>query len=364
MKNLKLRLFSFYIPLFIIMILSILNLYKIHYLNPTNNLYIKQNIWYLIFISIILIFQKINLNKLFKWSHYIYIINVILLILVLFVGKETNGARAWFKIGKLAFQPSELMKFSLSLIVANISSKTKLTSCKKEFLLILKILFITLIPSVLVFLEPDTGAIIFYLIISFSILYSVNIHKKWFFLLSVLIILFLILFGYLFHYNQDLLLNLLGTSIFYRIDRLINFKSNIGYQLNNALTVIGSAKLFTFNFDNSLYIPESATDFIFAFSTGNFGIIISIIIIILYISIIIFLINQYFINKNKKIKLFLISFINMFIFNVIINILMNIGLFPIIGIPLPFFSYGGSTIVIYALYLGMIVKIIKNGINT
>ena len=359
MNKFKKRICLLYLPLLIISIISLFNLYNLNY----HNLFIKQIIWYVITILIILLFQKINTEKIFKLSWFIYILNIILLILVLFFGKETNGARAWFKMGIFSFQPSEFMKLSLSLLLANVGSKANLKTYKDEFVLICKSFLLMIIPSILVFLEPDTGAIIFYIIITLTILFISLKHKRWFLILGIIIALLIGLFIYLYKFKRDLLINTIGTSIFYRIDRIINFKKNIGYQLTNALVVIGSAKLINFHKHNILYIPEASTDFAFAYTIGNLGLLYGFIISIAYLLIMYYLIDCYYNLKNQKIKLFLISFINLFIFNVIYNISMNLGLLPIMGIPLPFLSYGGSTILIYALYLGILIKEYKTRIN-
>ena len=359
MREFKKRILFLYLPLLIICIISLFNLYNLNY----RRLFMKQIICYIIIIFIIVLFQKININKLFKLSWPIYIINIFLLILVLFWGNETNGAKAWLKIGMFSFQPSEFMKLSLSLLLASISSKLSLKTYKDEFILICKFFLIMIIPSILVFLEPDTGAIIFYIIITLTILFLILKHKSWFIIFGLIMIAFLGGFIYLYNFKRDLLINVMGTSIFYRIDRIINFKKNIGYQLNNALVVIGSAKLFYLHKHNILYIPEASTDFAFAYTIGNLGLIFGFIILIIYLFIIIYLLNLYDNLKNKKIKLFLISFINLFVFNIIYNIGMNLGLLPIMGIPLPFLSYGGSTMLIYALYLGILIKEYNRSIN-
>lgn len=346
----------FFIPLLIIMCISFLNMQNAKLLNSLyeNNL-IKQIIWYIVGFTLIIILNKVNTKTIFKYAKYFYLISIILLILVLFFGKVTNGAKAWFNLGFFSFQPSELTKLTLVLYLSDVTSQYKITNIKSEFILILKVAIITIIPSILVFLEPDTGAIIFYLLISFTILYFAGIKKIWFLLLAIVIIFAIGSFILLYIYNQDLLIKLIGTSFFYRVERLITFKTASSYQLENALIAMGSAGILGTGLNKvSLYIPEAPTDFIFAFNISNFGIISGIIILLCYFLINIYLLNNFFSTNNIKIKLVLISFISIFIFQQIINIGMNLGLLPIIGIPLPFLSYGGSTIIIYFIFLGMI----------
>ena len=366
MKIVRKNYLPLFIPLFIIMIISFFNMQNAKLIDSTYNYHlIKQLLWYFLgFLSIILI-NKLNLKKLLNYSFYFYLFSLILLGLVLIVGKDINGAKAWFNFGIFSFQPSELVKLTLSLYLSNIIANSKITNIKDEIKLIFKVFIIVLVPSILVFLEPDTGAIIFYLIIALCLLLSSKISKWWFLLLLFILTSMVILFIGLYKYNQDLLIKLIGTSFFYRVERLLTFTTNSSYQLENALIVIGSSTLFGSGLNKvTLYIPEAPTDFIFAFNIGNFGIISGFIILFCYLVIDLYLLKLLKEIKTKKIKLFLISFISIFFFQQIMNIGMSLGLVPIIGIPLPFLSYGGSTIIIYFIYLGIILNFLNSeGIN-
>lgn len=347
------------IPLFIIMIISLLNMQNAKALSTLyeHNL-IKQIIFFGIGIILVIIINKININTILKYSKYYYYISVLLLVLVLFFGKNINGSTAWFDFKLFSFQPSELVKLTLTLYLSNIVLVNK-----PDFKLILKVIIITLIPSILVFLEPDTGAIIFYFLIAITVLLVAGVKKYWFIILGIIIILLLGTFILLYIYNQEILINLIGTSFFYRVERLITFSTESSYQLENAIIAMGSASIFGSGLNKvSLYIPEAPTDFIFAFNISNFGIVSGIIVILCYLLIDIFLINKYLTVKQKQIKLVLISFISIFFFQQFINIGMNLGLLPIIGIPLPFLSYGGSTIIIYFMFLGIILNILNKSV--
>lgn len=363
MKNLlnKKNLILF-IPLIIIMVISFLTMYNSKFVSLSySNHLTKQIIWYSLFFLIIILNRKIKI--LFKYSNFIYILNVILLILVLIFGNSVNGAKAWFNFGFISFQPSELMKLSYSLFLTKLISNYKHKSIKSDFLFLLKILFIFLIPSILIFLEPDTGAIIFLLIITLCMLLLSDIKKIWFILIFLLPILLLLTFLYLYFFKQDLLIDLIGTSFFYRMDRIINFNSIDNIQLQNSLIAIGNANFFGTGLGKAtIYIPEIATDFAFSLTVSSFGFFTSLILIICY-----FLIDLYFFSisfniKNKTTRLFTSGFIGVFIFSQLYNILMNIGFLPIMGIPLPLLSYGGSSLIVIALYISIILKIDFNNI--
>ena len=204
-----------------------------------------------------------------------------------------------------------------------------------------------------IFLEPDTGAIVFLAIITIVSLFFSNIRKRWLIILSILLLSCGGIFTYLYLLKKEVLLVLLGSTIFYRIDRLLSIGN--GMQIENALIAIGSAPFFRFNLTEAgIYIPEAPTDFAFSLCANVFGISGELIIILCF-----FILDSYLHSYNQKIikkeqKIFASSFLCCFIVNEFINISMNLGLFPIIGIPLPFVSYGGSSTIVSFLYLAFI----------
>ncbi len=348
-----------FIPIFILNIISLLNMVNAPLISSSyNNALVKEFIWIIIGYISLFIILKINIKKLFDYSKYLYVFSLLLLILVLIVGKEINGAKCWLNIFEFSFQPSELCNISLSLYLFSLAKSAQIKSFKDELKLVLKLLIVTLIPSILVFLEPDTGAIINYFIIFLIVFLAKKLNKKWYIFSFITLLLFIITFIIIYIFYKDLLLSIIGTSLFYRIDRIINWTNGTSYQLENALTTIGSASFFRWGFNKiQLYIPEAPTDFIFAFSIGNYGLICALLILLSFITLDLFLINK---NKNQY-KMFVSTYIGIFLFHQIYNIFMNLGLLPIMGIPLPFLSYGGSNIIINYIYIGIIVNIFNRG---
>ena len=322
----------FFIPLFIISSISLIDMY---YIKELSDLYqyhlVKELLWLLIGFSLIIIIHYINLHQILKLSPYLYYFSLLLLILVLFIGTNTNGSSAWFKIGIFKIQPSEIMKLSLILYLNYINNKS-------EVIYLLRLVILTLVPSILVFLEPDTGAIIIYGLILLSVIFSKNIKKAIKITILIMLLICLGIFVFLIIYQPAYLIRILGSTFTYRLNRIINLKN--GYQIDNALTAIGSSRPFNIMVTNPiLYIPEAPTDFIFAFTVGNLGFITGFILIINYFLITLFLINKKHLIKN--------SLLTIFLFQVIYNLGFNLGMLPIMGIPLPFLSYGGSNIIIY-----------------
>ena len=225
-------------------------------------------------------------------------------------------------------------------------------------MLILKIIGITIIPAVLTFLEPDTGMVLIYFVISFTMLFTSGINIKWFIYFFIIIAILLSIFLTIYFYKGDLFIEIFGTNFFYRIDRLLDWKDGVGMQLTNALAGIGSAFIFGHGFNNTpIYFPEPQTDFIFSVYATNFGLIG---IIILLLLIVYFDINIIKVGIKSKIKInkYVISgIIGMLLYQQIQNIGMNIGLLPITGITLPFISYGGSSLLSYMIIVGIILNI-------
>ncbi len=303
-------------------------------------------------------------NKfLYNNAWLLYGIGVILLVLVLFFGTEVNNARCWFKIPYVgSFQPSEFMKLFLIVVLAKVindyNERYTNPDIGDEFKLIFKVMVIVFIPSVLTFIEPDTGAVIIYLVITAVMLFIGGIRKRWFVLTGIIILLVGTGFLGLYFANQDLFIDLFGTSLFYRIDRILDWSSSSGLQLSKSLISIGSAGLFGHGFNNlPMYFPEMQTDFIFAVFTSNFGFFGAILLILLIIFFDINLINT--VNKTNTMedKYAIGGIIAVLVFQQIQNISMTIGLLPIIGITLPFISYGGSSLLSYMFLLGIIFNV-------
>lgn len=343
-------------------IISLISIYSASmYLSKTlGNLVLKQAMWYAVGIIFIFIIYKLKISFFIKISPYIYLFNVILLLGLLFVGPVINGSRCWYIIeGIGSFQPSEFMKISLVLIEAYIIDKfsSKEKSAKNEFKLISLIFIAFLIPSILTFLEPDTGAVIIYFIITLLMLFISGIRLRWFIIGISMLIIIVASFLIFFFLKQDMFIKIFGSDFFYRIDRVINWQNGSGMQLENSLAAIGSSGILGHGFNKTpLYFPEAGTDFIFSVYASNFGLIGSCIFILLVVLFDIHLIKVGM--SSKSIYKYIISgILGIFIYQQIQNISMTLGLLPITGITLPFISYGGSSLLSYMILIGFVISI-------
>ena len=353
------------IPMFLFVIISLLTIHSSQKLLPSfmNNLYIKQLLWYVLGFIIAYFIMFIGNNYIYRNIWFIYIIGVLSLLGLLLFAEPINDARCWFTIpGIGTIQPSEFMKIILIITLAKMVNKFNDNfanpTVKEEFIFLLKIATIVFIPSILTFLQPDTGVVLIYLIITIVMLFISGIRYRWFAILfgSLAILIGFVLLVYFI--NTDMFINLFGTNFFLRVDRLLDWSSKTGYQLENGLSAIGAGGFFGNGLGNTpIYFPEPQTDFIFAVYANNFGFIGSIFLIGLIIFFDTYLISVA-INTNKNINKYVIAgIVGMLLYQQIQNIGMTFGLLPITGITLPFISYGGSSLLSYMIMAGIIFNI-------
>ncbi len=360
---LKNKLYYFIIiPLVLFFIISVTSIYSASLNLSGTEIVTKQVLWYLLGFGIIILTMRKKISKVSDMAFYLYLFGNGLLILLLIFGAQINGSKCWFVFpGIGSFQPSEFMK--LFLILANVkifeihNKKYPKSTFKSDLILFLVVLVTTLIPSILTFLQPDTGMVIIYFLISFVMLFVYGIKKSIFFILFIIVSLLLGSFLYFYFNYQDNFISLFGTSFFYRIDRILDWSNKSGMQLTNALAAIKAAGLFGFGIGKTpIYIPEAHTDFIFSVFASNFGLIGTFILIGSIVAFDYGLLSLANKTKNKNLKYIILGFVTMILYQQIQNIGMNVGLLPITGITLPFISYGGSSLLSYMFGIALIVN--------
>ena len=348
-----------------LLIISLLSIYSasIYLSKSLGNLVLKQGLWYFIGTILIILVLKLKVNFFIKYAPYLYIFCNILLLGLLFIAPEINGSKCWYVIDGLgSFQPSEFMKIGLLFMEIYIIDKYKVKyknlNSMQEFKLILLIFLVFLIPSVLTFLEPDTGAVIIYFIMTVIVLLICGIKFRWFSILGIISSFLMMIFFFLYFNKQNMFIKYFGSDFFYRIDRIINWRSGSGMQLENSLAAIGSSGLFGHGFNKTpIYFPEAGTDFIFTVFASNFGLIGCTFIITITVFFDIHLIKIALNQKKEKYKYLLSGIICIFFYQQIQNISMTIGLLPITGITLPFISYGGSSLLAYLFLIGTCLSV-------
>lgn len=354
---------SLLVIIFLFVIISLISIYSAQNILNESGLVTKQVIWYLIGFIIVSIIILMKNNFIYEKIWFFYFIGIGLLISLLLFAPPINNAKCWFNIpGIGTFQPSEFIKIILIIVNANMINTFRENysnpTIKEEFIFLLKILVVVGIPSILTFLEPDTGVVLIYFLITFIMLFISGIRYRWFIIIFSLLILLVGTVLTIYFVNKDIFVNIFGTDFFLRVDRLLDWSSSNGYQLEHGISAIGSGGLLGTGFNQTpVYFPEAQTDFIFAVYSSNFGYIGSLFLLILIAIFDLKLVNIAKKSKNNFNKYIIAGTIGMLLYQQLQNIGMTIGLMPITGITLPFISYGGSSLLSYMIILGIILNI-------
>lgn len=354
---------SILLPILVFAAISVLTLYGTDSILNVDNLVPKQIIWYIAGFAIIYIVMTIGNTFIYRMSWILYGIGCLALFGLFFFGTSINDATCWYTIkGIGTLQPSEFMKIILIITNASLISKFNedfpSPSVREEFMFLVKMALVLLVPSVLTFMQPDTGVVLIYFLITFVMLFISGIRYRWFAMIFGIGIFFIVLVLGIYFISQDLFIKIFGTSFFLRVDRLLDWSNQSGYQLENSLSSIGSAGLFGHGLTNNpIYFPEAETDFIFAAYSSHFGFIGAVVLLSLLAYFDIRLINLA-LKTNKLVNKYVVAgVVGMLIYQQVQNIGMTFGMLPITGITLPFISYGGSSLLSYMIAMGMIFNI-------
>ncbi|WP_436962224.1 FtsW/RodA/SpoVE family cell cycle protein [Staphylococcus shinii] len=323
------------------------------------NFSIRQILYYVLGGLIACLIMLVSPKKLMKYTYLLYFLLCIALFILLIIPETPitpiiNGAKSWYKLGPISVQPSEFMKIVLILALAKLVSRhnqfTFNKSLETDFKLLLKIAGISIIPMGLILLQNDLGTMLVLCAIIVGIIVVSGI--SWKILAPVFItgIVFASSIILSIIYKPSLIENSFGIKT-YQMGRInswldpYTYSSGDGYHLTESLKAIGSGQLFGKGFNHGeVYIPENHTDFIFSVIGEEFGFIGSVILILVFLAFIFHLVRLATKFELPFSKLFIIGYAALILFHVLQNIGMTIQLLPITGIPLPFISYGGSSL--------------------
>ena len=352
-------------------IISIATIYSTTHLTANAGIgaTVMQIIWYVVGAVAIVVIMQFDSEQLWKLAPIAYGFGLFLLVLVLFFYDRptelSTGAKSWFKIGPLTFQPSEIMKIAFILMLARVVTKHNgdypSHYPKADFLLLGKIMLTSIPPLVLVMLQNDLGSTLVFIAIIIGLVLISGVTWKIILPLfsgvaalgGTLLILVV--------YNRDFLLRLgFKPYQFSRIDSWLNPYGDSGdtsYQLIQSIKAIGSGKMFGKGFGTSeVYVPVRESDMIFSTIGENFGFLGSCILIFIYFLLIYQMIRICFDTKNEFYAYIATGVIMMILFHVFENVGMSIGLLPLTGIPLPFISQGGTALLGNMMGVGLIMS--------
>ena len=319
--------------------------------------FLKSQLIFLILGYIIMfIVSKINYQKYQKYSNIIFGICFILLVLVLIpgIGTVRNGSRSWFGIGGFGIQPSEFTKLGLIIFTSKYlkNNNKELRDIKKG---VLPILIVLMLVFGLIMLQPDFGTGVVIVISIVALLFVSGVKMNFFIKIG--------------------LLGLVGVVVLiiiapYRMERIVSFLNpwsdplGSGFQIIQSMYAIGPGGLLGLGFGNSIqkhfYLPEPQTDFIFSIISEEFGFMGILIVSSLFITIIYqgIKISMKCEDAFGKYLAFGITF--SLAFQTLLNLMVVVGLIPVTGVTLPFLSYGGSSLLITLLSMGILLNISKS----
>lgn len=338
--------------IFIIGILTVYSATQARNLPFSESFFSRQAAWMAIAVLSMMIVLAISYQRFIDISYAIYVINILLLVLVLVLGKARLGAQRWFSIGAFAFQPSEFIKISLILALSGYVGTHKDTMGRPRNMLIPIILLA--IPFVLVLMQPDLGTALLLLPIFFSILIVGGASLKY---LSGMIIAGLAAAPVFWHFLRGYQKQRLLVFIDPNIDPL-----GAGYNIIQSKIAVGSGGLIGKGWLNGTqnqlnFLPERHTDFIFSVVGEEFGFIGASALILLYFV----LVKKAFTISDTTSDMYgkcIATGVGVLLaMQVIINIGMTIGLMPVVGIPLPLVSYGGSSLLATMIAIGLLLNV-------
>ncbi len=317
----------------------------------------KQIQWFLLSIPFLILVSLVDYNIIIKFSPLFFIVLISALVGVLFT-KPINGATSWFKIGDfLAIQPSELGKIVAILFWAMILNKLQLKG-KGEINKIWKLCIFLIsfsIPTFLIIKQPDYGTAIAYTLAFLFMLFVSGLDKKYI-IVALILVVILVPIAYIY---------VLPEHAKSRIDIFMHPEKDprgAGYNLMQSKLAIGSGQLLGMgllkgNQTQLGFLSPKTTDFIFSVIGEEMGFIATVAIVILYITLIT---KTIYIAKTAKDNIgsyIAIGIAGVFFFHMAENIGMTIGLVPITGVPLPFVSYGGSSLITNFICIGLLLNI-------
>lgn len=340
-----------------ILSIGILSIYSVTPANPARGMpiYLKQTMWILVGTLALVVMAGIDYHKLARFSYVLYGLGLVLLVLVLVAGKSSRGSQRWIPLGSFAVQPSELVKIPLILVLATYYGMKR----REGWLFRLVIPALIMLPGFLLILkQPDLGSSLSFLWIYIVLVLAVGVKTKAF---GLFVLTSLMLFPFAWG-------GVWGSLQGYQQERIISFvdpdydPGGKGYHSLQSKIAIGSGQIVGKGLHGGTqtqfkFLPEGHTDFVFAVFAEEWGFLGVGVLLTLYVSL--FLMGLEISSKSRDTlgALLALGVVGMIGFGVVVNIAMTVGLAPIVGIPLPLMSYGGSATIMTLAALGLLLNI-------
>lgn len=338
--------------LFIIFVVGIISLYSA----ATGNFspWASKQIWnFCIFFPMMLLVALVNINIWYKFAYVIYAASLGLVLFIEIYGHTAMGATRWIKLFGFNIQSSEIMKLSLIIGLARYFFNKDLEQIQQNKYLIVPLIMI-LVPTALVLRQPDLGTAFILLVIGAGIMFTAGVQwQKFAICFAIAVVAFPFAWRYGLHDYQKK-----------RLEVFINPEKDplgSGYNIMQSKIAIGSGGFFGKGYlkgtqSQLAFLPEKQTDFIFTMITEEIGFIGGTTIIIIYIIMLGFMTMIAFNSEYTFGRIIAVGVNFIFFFHVFINIGMVIGILPVVGVPLPFMSYGGTIMATSLMSFGFILN--------
>jgi rod shape determining protein RodA len=335
--------------------IGILNIYSTGFNSgePSIPLYLKQIQWVCLGLILMLVVFFVDYRVIVQYAYIIYGITVALLLGVMLFGYSSHGSQRWMNIGFFSFQPSELMKVVLIIALARYFENHKSNEPYKLKELAVPFFF-TAFPFLLILRQPDLGTALMLMIIFGSLILFMGIDKKSFLTVVVAGLIFMpVSWALLKDYQRERLITFLNPEK----DPL-----GAGYHVIQSMIAVGSGKIFGKGFLSGSqtqlkFLPEQQTDFIFSVFAEEWGFMGTMVLIALFMIVILWGLKIASQAKDLLGTTIAFGITALISWEFFINIGMVLGILPVVGIPLPFFSYGGSAMFSMMLAVGLLMNV-------
>ena len=395
--------FGIFIPCLLLFCIGLAAIYSstVHHPTASGN-FEKQLIWGVGALIIFFITYSVPVNSYRIVAIPFYLFSLLLLIAVLAIGRQIQGAKSWLDLGSVGFQPSEFAKIGTILVLAKFLSRNNANI--ESFKDVIFTLIIGLFPVGLILLEPDLGTSIVFIGMILAIIFWKGISLFGLFIVlspgfcaisslfglnyfigaMILVVIGLLLFRKDIFYSGSIFALNLGAGFFtdyvfkvlspHQQTRIKSFVDPMadplgaGYNAIQAKVAIGSGgflgKGFLAGNQTQLqFIPEQWTDFVYCVIGEEFGFIGSFITLVLFLILFIRILKIASLSKDEFLSLVTVGILAVYFVHLVVNVGMTVGVMPVIGIPLPFVSYGGSSLVVNMFMLGIIANVYRTRKN-
>ena len=327
--------------------------YSATYFGKDAPLFKKQIIWCFVGVALMIVFTLIDYRLYMDGAIFLYAIGIVLLIYLLVWGKTTANVKSWIRIGGFQFQPSEFMKIFTALVLAKyFESNDRAYLNLKTFAMIMLIIGV---PVGLIIVQPDFGTAATYVPLVAAAMFFGGIKLRYW-IIGLLVFSLVVPSAWFFFLKP------------YQKERIMIFLDperdplGSGYQVMQAKIAIGSGGIVGKGFKQGTqarleYLPARHTDFIFAVLGEEWGFVGVAVVLMLYLFLIMQALAIAKAARDRAGTFLCIALISFFIFHILINVSMQIGLLPTTGIPLPLISYGGSSTMMFFIAIGLILNV-------